>query len=166
MIDSENIKKNFLKIENIFVFIITIIIFCLDRYSKNQIIYNYAENTVFVNKFINLELIWNTGIGFGLLSTNSSLIYNLVTTLIGAIISILVFFSFTKDKTEKFIFWIIIGGAAGNFYDRLVFQAVPDFIDLHFNNFHWFTFNVADVFISIGIIAFILRGFSVKNSNE
>ena len=115
-----------------------------------------------MNDYINLDLIWNIGIGFGLLSTNSSLFYNLVTILIGLIILFLVSFFIKSKKIDKFIFSIIIGGALGNFYDRVVYKAVPDFVDLHYNNFHWFTFNVADIFISIGIILFLLLGGTSK----
>ena len=83
--------------------------------------------------------------------------------MIGAFILILFYINAASEKIDKLIFSLIIGGALGNFYDRLIYKAVPDFIDLHLNNFHWFTFNVADIFISVGIIAFIFRGFSVKN---
>ena len=165
MINTRDIKKNLFTKENIFFFILIIFIFFLDRYSKNIILNNFSENTFYINDFLNFDLIWNTGIGFGLLSNNSSLTYSLITVLIGLVILILMYFSFSSDKIDKFIFSIIIGGALGNFYDRLSLQAVPDFIDLHFKNFHWFTFNVADIFITIGIIAFILRNISIKNNN-
>ena len=56
----------------------------------------------------------------------------------------------------KLIFALIIGGAAGNLFDRLTYFAVPDFIDLHFNSYHWFTFNFADIFITIGILFMII----------
>ena len=156
-------KKNFLRKENIFFLLLIGTIFFIDRTSKIEIINNYNENIYYINSFINLNLIWNIGVGFGLLSTESSIYYNLVTTLIGAFILILIYINAASEKIDKLIFSLIIGGALGNFYDRLIYKAVPDFIDLHLNNFHWFTFNVADIFISVGIIAFIFRGFSVKN---
>jgi len=159
----KNLKINFFKKENIFFGIIIFFIFALDRISKNQIISNYNENTVFINDNLNFDLIWNTGVGFGLLSSNSDIFYNIITMIIGLVIIFLSLISLNLDKLEKVIYCTIIGGAIGNFYDRLKFKAVPDFIDLHYNNFHWFTFNVADIFISIGIIAFILRSFFVKN---
>ena len=165
MINIRDIKKNLFTKENIFFFILILFIFFLDRYSKNIILNNFSENTFYINDFLNFDLIWNTGIGFGLLSNNSALTYSLITLLIGLVILILIYFSFSSDKIDKFIFSIIIGGATGNFYDRLSLQAVPDFIDLHFKNFHWFTFNVADIFITIGIIAFMLRDISIKSSN-
>ena len=113
--------------------------------------------------YINIDLIWNIGIGFGFLSTNSILFYNLISILIGIVILSLTYFLIISEKKEKLIYAIIIGGALGNFYDRLIYKAVPDFIDLHYDNFHWFTFNVADIFISIGILVFVVRSFFVKN---
>ena len=154
--------KDLIKKENIYYILFIIIIFLLDRFSKLKIITSFSESTYYVNEYINLNLIWNIGIGFGLLSTNSSLLYNLVTALIGSVIIFLIYIFMTSTKMDKFIYSIIIGGALGNFYDRLVYKAVPDFVDLHYGNFHWFTFNVADIFISIGIITFILRNFFVK----
>ncbi len=87
-----------------------------------------------------------------------------MTTIIGIVILLLVFLSFKYDKTDKIIFSFIIGGALGNFYDRIIFKAVPDFIDIHYNNFHWFTFNIADIFITIGIITFLLKGIFERNN--
>ena len=163
LINLKEIKNNFSKKENIIYLILILIIFFLDRYSKFIVINNFSENTYYVNKYLNLDLIWNIGIGFGLLSTDSSLFYNLVTIFIGLVILFLAYVFFTSKNIDKFIYTVIIGGALGNFYDRLFYKAVPDFIDLHYNNFHWFTFNVADIFISIGIIIFMLRSFFLKN---
>ena len=159
---AQDLKNHFLKKENIFYFTIVIIIFFLDRFSKLKILNQFSENTHYINNFINFDLIWNTGIGFGLLSFNSSLFYNLVSILIGLVVLILIYIFLISEKYEKLIYALIIGGAFGNFYDRLVYKAVPDFIDLHYNNFHWFTFNVADIFITLGILAFILRSFCIK----
>ena len=161
-----NLKKrkiDYLNRYNFLFLIIIIITFSLDRISKFKIINNFNENTYFINDFINFDLIWNIGIGFGLLSTSSSILYEIVTLVIGLVILILIYISITSDKFDKYTFAIVIGGALGNFYDRLVYKAVPDFIDLHYANFHWFTFNVADIFISIGIIFFIMKGYFVKN---
>ena len=97
------------------------------------------------------------------MSTESDLIYNSITFLIAIVLLFLIFFLIISDIIDKTIYTIIIGGALGNFYDRLIFRAVPDFIDIHYKNFHWFTFNVADIFISLGIIFFIIRSFFVKN---
>ena len=141
-----------------------LLIFSIDRYSKIEIINNYSNQSLYLNDFVNLNLIWNTGIGFGILSSSSSMIYNFISFLIFGVIILLGYYYFQSDKYEKFIFSIIIGGAIGNFYDRFFFNAVPDFIDFHIGNFHWFTFNLADVFITFGIIAIFIKGFFIKNS--
>ena len=157
-------KKNyFLKKENIYYSVLIIIIFFLDRYSKFLVINNFSETTYYINKYFNLDLIWNIGIGFGLLSTNSLLFYNLVTLLIGIVILSLFYISIISNKLDKLIYSIIIGGALGNFSDRLIYKAVPDFIDLHYNNLHWFVFNVADIFITLGIIALLISSIIKKD---
>ena len=166
LINLEKIKKNFLKKENIFFFIFIILIFYLDRFTKQKILQRYNDDIFYVNDYINFDLIWNTGIGFGLLSTNSLLVYNSVTLLIGIVILFLVYILAISEKVDKLIYSIIVGGALGNFYDRVTFNAVPDFIDLHYGNFHWFTFNLADIFITIGILIFIIKGNFVKNKNK
>ena len=166
LINLEKIKKNFLKKENIFFFIFIILIFYLDRFTKQKILQKYNDDIFYVNDYINFDLIWNTGIGFGLLSTNSLLVYNSVTLLIGIVILFLVYILAISEKVDKLIYSIIVGGALGNFYDRVIFNAVPDFIDLHYDNFHWFTFNLADIFITIGILIFIIKGNFVKNKNK
>ena len=56
---------------------------------------------------------------------------------------------------ERFSFLMIVGGSLGNIFDRIFYSAVPDFIDIHINNFHWFIFNVADIFITLGILFLI-----------
>ena len=155
-------KNSFLKKENIFIFLIILFCVLLDRYTKNEVIINFSENVFFINNFINIDLIWNTGIGFGFLSTESSLFYNLVSALVGVVIIVLCYFTIISEVADKLIYAIIIGGAIGNFYDRLIFNAVPDFIDLHYDRYHWFTFNVADIFITLGIIIFLTNEF-LKN---
>lgn len=163
MIDLKEIKNNILKKENCYFLAIILFIFGLDRYSKIEIINHFSDTSVYLNDFLNLDLIWNTGIGFGLLSFNSYITYNVLTILILIIILILLYVAIVSTKIEKIIFSLIIGGAIGNFYDRLTIQAVPDFIDLHYKTFHWFTFNVADIFITIGVLSYILKGFFEKN---
>jgi len=155
-------KILFFKKENFYSFLLIFTIFFLDRISKTKIVNDFNESAFFVNDFVNIDLIWNTGIGFGLFSYDTSLVYNLISTLIGSVILILLFVSFTSEKLEKLIFSVLIGGALGNLYDRIFYSAVPDFIDLHYNSFHWFTFNVADIFITIGIITFIAKDFFIK----
>tara|TARA_Y200000002_G_C22598863_1_gene628612 strand:+ start:36 stop:536 length:501 start_codon:yes stop_codon:yes gene_type:complete len=148
---------------NVFYFLIMLTVFFLDRISKNKVINDFNDERYFINDFLNIDLIWNIGIGFGLFSTDSSVLYNFITLLIGIVIIILLYFFLISENIEKFIYSLIIGGASGNLYDRISIKAVPDFIDVHYNNFHWFTFNVADIFISIGILTFIVGSFFVKN---
>ena len=163
MINLNEIKNKIFKKENFYFLLLILLIFCFDRYSKITVINELINNTLYINDFVNFDLVWNTGIGFGLLSSNSSLFYNLVSILICLIILFLIYLAMNADKFDKLIFSIIIGGAGGNFYDRLVYQAVPDFIDFHVQNFHWFTFNVADIFITIGIIIYLCKGLIVKD---
>ena len=159
MIDLKEIKNKVFKKENFYFLAIIFFIFGIDRYSKIKIINNFSDTRVYLNDFLNFDLIFNTGIGFGLLSFDSSLYYDLISLLITTVIIFLVIISMKSDKFDKMIFSIIIGGAIGNLYDRITFNAVPDFIDLHYGSFHWFTFNVADIFITLGIITFFIRGF-------
>ena len=152
-------NQNFLylyKRQNIICYVMITLVFLFDRISKIKII-DHQENNgpIYINNFINLELTWNTGIGFGLLSTSSNFFYNLVTTIIGFVIIVLIYFIFKAKFLDKIIFSLVVSGAFGNFYDRLAYKAVPDFIDIHYQNFHWFTFNIADIFISFGIIMLI-----------
>ncbi len=161
-----NKKYLLLKKENTYSLLFIVLIFVIDRVSKNEIINNFNQYTYFINSYINLDLIWNTGIGFGLLSSDTTLVYNLITILIGSLILILIYAAITLESLDKMIFSIIIGGALGNFYDRLIFSAVPDFIDFHFNDFHWFTFNVADIFITLGIIGYLVKDIFVKKNEK
>ena len=163
LINFKEFKSNLFKKANVIFFTLVIITFLLDRLTKLKIINNYNESPYYVNDYLNFDLIWNIGIGFGFLSSSSSIIYNSITIIIAVVILILFYLSLISNNLDKFIYSIIIGGALGNFYDRLFFKAVPDFIDLHYNNFHWFTFNVADIFISIGILFIIVKSFFVKN---
>ena len=163
-------KKNFsfLTQKNNFIsFLIIIIIFFLDRISKIQIINHQLENNRFyINDFINLDLVWNTGIGFGFLSSNSNLFYNSITLIISCVIIFLVYLIIRSKLIDKIFYSMVIGGALGNFYDRLMYFAVPDFIDLHYRSFHWFTFNIADIFITIGIIGIISKDLFLKNDKN
>lgn len=164
MINLKEIKNNIFKKENFYFLIIIILTFSIDRYSKIKIINNFSDTRFFLNDFLNFDLLWNTGIGFGLLSLESSIYYNFLSILIGLVIVLLIFVGIKSNKFEKFFFSMIIGGALGNFYDRIYFNAVPDFIDLHYKNFHWFTFNLADIFITIGIIFYIFNGVLINRS--
>jgi len=149
------LKYNFRKILlNIFI---VFIIFVFDRLSKLYVL-NLATTDQFVNiylnQFVNLHLIWNTGIGFGLLSFDSSFYYNLVTFLI-ILLNIIILIIIFRSNRYKSLLLMILGGSFGNLFDRIYYNAVPDFIDLHYNDFHWFIFNIADIFITIGILCLI-----------
>ena len=157
MINPKEIKNKIITKNNLYCLCVILLIFFLDRYTKLFILNNFTENTYYLNDYINLDLVWNTGIGFGLFSSNSDIIYNLTSLLIIMVIICLIYFLIYSEKYEKIIYSIIVGGALGNFYDRMFFKAVPDFIDLHYKNFHWFTFNLADIFITLGIIAFLFK---------
>ena len=162
MIDLKEIKNKITTKKNLYCLIVIFIIFFLDRYAKLFILNNFTDNTYYLNDYINFDLVWNRGIGFGLLASDSPIIYNFITFLIGAVILALLCLVINSKTLDKLIFSIIIGGALGNFYDRLIYKAVPDFIDLHYNNFHWFVFNLADIFISLGIFFLLLIGFLRK----
>ena len=164
MISLKEIKNSIFSKENFYFLIIIILTFSIDRYSKIKIINNFSDTRFYLNDFLNLDLLWNTGIGCGLLSLESSIYYNFLSILIGLVIVLLIFVGIKSNKFEKFFFSMIIGGALGNFYDRIYFNAVPDFIDLHYKNFHWFTFNLADIFITIGIIFYIFNGVLINRS--
>ena len=164
MISLKEIKNSIFSKENFYFLIIILLTFSIDRYSKIKIINNFSDTRFYLNDFLNLDLLWNTGIGFGLLSLESSIYYNILSILIGLVIVLLIFVGIQSNKFEKFFFSMIIGGALGNFYDRIYFNAVPDFIDLHYKNFHWFTFNIADIFITIGIIFYIFNGVLINRS--
>ena len=160
-----SLKKNYY----IDIFVI-FLIFIFDRISKLYVI-NLSENferlDLEITSFLNLKLIWNDGIAFGLLSSNQEIVYNIISFLIFLIITYILFKSFKTTGFEKFFYILISGGALGNFYDRLVYKSVPDFIDLHYEQFNWFIFNLADIFISIGIIFLIMYEiFLSKKSNE
>ena len=154
------IKKNF---KYYLSYLLTIlIIFTLDRFTKLYIINEsekFGDINISISNFLSLILIWNKGIAFGLFSFDSSLIYNLITSLIILINLIIIYLVITSDLLRSFFYVIIFGGSLGNLFDRLYYSAVPDFIDFHYNGFHWFIFNVADIFISLGIICLILIEF-------
>ena len=149
---------------DIFSFIIIILAFCLDRLSKTYVISLIEKNQseLFINDYLNITLNWNRGIAFGLLSFNATTIYHLISILILTIIIYLIYLMVKSDSLGKILFALIIGGAAGNLFDRFTYFAVPDFIDFHINSFHWFTFNVADIFISLGIFFIITKELFFK----
>ena len=139
-------------------FSIIIFIFLIDRVSKLVIIGSpetYEQYGMSVTSFLNFNLIWNEGIAFGLFSFDEKFYYNLLTIFICLIILVIIWLMLKSKGFERFSFIMIIGGSLGNIFDRVFYSAVPDFIDIHINNFHWFIFNVADIFITLGIIFLI-----------
>ena len=140
-------------------FSIIIFIFLIDRISKLLIIGSpetYEQYGISITSFLNFNLIWNEGIAFGLFSFDEKLYYNLLTIFICIITAVIIWLMFRSAGFEKLGYIMIIGGSLGNLFDRLYYYAVPDFIDIHVRNFHWFIFNVADIFITIGIIGIII----------
>ena len=132
-------------------------IFLLDRLSKIYVINlsnKSLENNIFISKFLNITLIWNEGIAFGLFALRENL-YNILTGIIFFIILIIIYILFKSKGFKRYSLIFILGGAIGNLYDRIYYKAVPDFLDFHFGEFHWFIFNIADVFITVGIIFMI-----------
>jgi signal peptidase II len=149
--------------------IIVSLIFLLDRISKTYVIYldEILLNSEIINsKFINIQLIWNEGVAFGLLAFNEKSFYNFITGFIVIIILTLIYFIRKTRGIEKYSFIIILGGALGNVFDRFFYSAVPDFIDIHYNNFHWFIFNVADIFITLGVILLVYIEIFLKNKKS
>ncbi len=148
----------FLKKKIVFYFLTTILIFVLDRISKIYIINiaeKYGEVEIYINQFINIILVWNSGIGFGLLSFEKQFAYNLITLIIVFVNFVILYLGIKSNNLKGLIFFVILGGSLGNLFDRFYYSAVPDFIDLNYNGFHWFIFNVADIFISIGVVCLI-----------
>ncbi len=144
-------------------------IFLIDRFSKIYVIHqdkNFPGSEIFSSKFLNISLIWNEGIAFGLFSFDDTKLYNILTILILIIIFVIVFMISKSIGLKKFALLMILGGALGNFFDRITYKAVPDFIDFHVGNFHWFIFNVSDVFISLGVIGMIFLELTDKKSKN
>ena len=139
--------------------IIITLIFILDRISKIYVInldkVNYSSE-LYQSKYLNITLVWNEGIAFGLLSFNQNNLYNLLSFLIAIIIFVIFFMIIRNNNNKKYPLLMIFAGALGNLYDRITYKAVPDFIDFHVGEFHWFIFNVSDIFISLGVFFMIL----------
>ena len=152
------IAKNFNK-KFLINFSLVLILFFIDRFSKLYII-NLDEELfgpeIFSSKFLNIHLIWNEGIAFGLLSFNQSIFYNILTIIILVIVLVIFLMIIKSVGLRKYALLMILGGALGNLFDRIFYKAVPDFIDLHYGNFHWFIFNIADIFITVGVFFLII----------
>ncbi len=149
--------------------IIIFLIFILDRLTKIYVIYLDKLNTgseIFSSKFLNIYLIWNEGIAFGLFSLNEHNLYNFLTLFILIIIFVILYMISRSSGFKKYSLIMIFGGALGNVFDRINYKAVPDFIDFHIGNFHWFIFNLADVFISLGVIFMIMYELFLNNKKN
>ena len=148
--------------------LIILVIFLVDRISKIYIL-KIAELEsivdIYLTSYLNLYLIWNKGIAFGLFSFEDNFIYQLISSVIFIISIVLVVMIIKSNGFNKYSMILILGGALGNLFDRIYYSAVPDFIDLHFQGFHWFVFNVADIFITFGVICLILSEINLKKGN-
>tara|TARA_B100000989_G_scaffold279595_1_gene242338 strand:+ start:4501 stop:5013 length:513 start_codon:yes stop_codon:yes gene_type:complete len=160
------LTKNFFKKNIIFNIFIVLTLFLIDRFSKIYVI-NLFENTnsefIKITSFLNTYLIWNEGIAFGLFSLDDETLYGLITLAIALVNFLIIYLVFKIKDIRRYFFLIVLGGSLGNLYDRLFYNAVPDFIDIHFGGLHWFIFNFADIFISIGVICLILVELNFKN---
>ena len=155
--------------KNITNLIIVFTVFLTDRFSKYIILklsQPLGELNISVTSFLNFHLIWNNGIAFGLFSFKQDFYYNLITLLIITITSIIIWLSHKAEELEKISYLMITGGSLGNIFDRIFYSSVLDFIDISINNFHWFIFNVADIFISLGVILLIYSEIFLKDKNK
>ena len=163
--NTEKFKKTLVNLS------IILLIFFIDRFSKIYIL-SIAETNgnvdIYINSFLNFVLYWNTGIGFGLFAFEQPQAYNFITLIIIFVNLIIIYLIYKSTNFKIYFFIMILGGSLGNLYDRINYNAVPDFIDLHINNFHWFIFNIADIFISLGVICLIYVEifFKDKLNNE
>ena len=148
---------------------VVFLIFIIDRLSKIYVINESTKNLsnyIYESKYLNIRLIWNEGIAFGLFSFDNNLLYHSLTSIILIIILIIIYMVTKHVSLKRYSLILILGGALGNFYDRLFYGAVPDFIDFHINNFHWFIFNFADISITIGVLFMIILEIIDKSDYE
>ena len=161
----KNFNKNFL-----INLSLILSIFLFDRFSKIYVIYLNEENLglqIFSSRFLNINLVWNEGIAFGLLSFNQNNLYDFLTIFIFIVILIILFLSMKSIGLKRYSLLVIFGGALGNLFDRIFYKAVPDFFDFHVGNFHWFIFNVADIFITLGVFfMIIIEIFNIKKEKK
>ena len=149
--------------------IIILILFFLDRATKMYLIHLHGtgiEIDFYILPFLNFFLIWNTGIGFGLMSMEANMYYHTITGIIVFVNLVLVYYLIKSKSIQSYMILLVIGGSLGNVFDRIYYYAVPDFIDLHIGNYHWFVFNVADIFITIGIIGLLLLELLKKENQK
>ena len=156
---SKNIKKKIFSKETIISVLVVFSVFILDRFTKIFVIQldkNNLGSDIFNSAYLDIVLIWNKGIAFGLFSFNESHLYNILSLIILIIVVTLIIVSLKSHGFKRYSLLMIVGGALGNLHDRIFFNAVPDFIDFHVGNFHWFIFNVSDIFITLGVISMIV----------
>ena len=161
-------KNRILNKINILNLLIIVLIFVADRFSKIKII-NYVlsnNKSIYVNDYLNLELVWNSGIGFGLLNLDAGIWYHFISLIIFFVILAIIYLMIKSSNLDKIFLSLVLGGALGNLFDRLLYKSVPDFLDLHYNDFHWFIFNIADIFITLGIICLIYDEFFLEKKNN
>ena len=161
------LKENFKKI--LLYAIIILVIFFVDRISKLYVIgLAEIENTVdvYLNPYLNIYLIWNKGIAFGLLSFKEDIVYNIITSTIASITLIVLVMAVKTKRFKRYALLFVFAGSIGNLFDRIYYSAVPDFIDFHIKGFHWFVFNIADIFITLGIICLIFDEIFINNKKN
>ena len=148
--------------------LITLSICLFDQITKKFIIEYFDTNNsiIFLTSFLNFDLIWNDGIAFGLLGFDNPSSYNLVTFIIGLVILIVFYFIIISENHMSYFYSMVAGGALGNFIDRIRFSDVPDFIDFHIGDYHWFVFNIADIFISLGVFCLIIAEIFYKKIDD
>ncbi|WP_440930904.1 signal peptidase II [Candidatus Pelagibacter sp.] len=157
------------KKKNVYLLIIIFSIFFLDQISKNLVIkyFEFNNQEIELTNFLNIDLIWNNGIAFGLLGFEEAISYNVLTIFIFLVLVVILFLLFKSNNVDSYFYSMIFGGALGNLFDRVRFSSVPDFIDFHYKDFHWFIFNIADIFITLGVICLIYDEiFLNKKKNE
>ena len=145
--------------------IIILAIFFTDRVTKFYLLNLQAEGIdidFYIYSFLNFDLVWNSGVGFGIASMEANIYYHIVTATIVIVNIGLIYFLVKSKGGNAYLIALIIGGSLGNLLDRIYYHAVPDFIDLHLASYHWFVFNVADIFITLGIIGLILAELTKK----
>ncbi len=160
-----NSRKNIFFLNFIFI----LIIFILDRVSKIYVVEQFRksfDNTLYESKFLNIHLIWNEGIAFGLMSFDEKNLYNGLTFIIILVSIIILYTAYQYKGLKRYALLSIFAGSLGNIYDRLIYNAVPDFIDFHVNDFHWFIFNIADIFITLGVVIMIMTEFFTNNKEK
>tara|TARA_B100000927_G_C16339219_1_gene418579 strand:- start:200 stop:706 length:507 start_codon:yes stop_codon:yes gene_type:complete len=158
-------RKNIFFLNIIFI----LIIFFLDRISKIYVVEQFRKNfnnTLYESKFLNIHLIWNEGIAFGLMSFDEKSAYNALTIIIILVSLLILYLSYVSKSLQRYALLSIFAGSLGNIYDRLFYKAVPDFIDFHVEDFHWFIFNVADIFITVGVVIMIMTEFITNNKEK